>query len=135
MRRSPWKVPTELNGHLATATNFYAAKIYLFFSPMALSKTSSRQGSVSSCNEEVKFLLQRCFNTADNQIYIVRNITTNVYVYIAYIFYIHTNSLLNERPAYKTIRVNTVIILIMQHILPNIFIFNGSHFNSSEALN
>lgn len=77
--------------------NLQVAKIYLFFSSMVLSKASSCQGSASSCNKEVKFLLQRYFNRTDNQIHIVRNIT--MYVCITYILYIHTNNLLSERLA------------------------------------
>lgn len=56
---------------------------------MVLSKTSSRQGSVSSCNKEVKFILQSHCSTVDNQIYIVRNITVYVYIYKTHIYYIY----------------------------------------------
>jgi len=49
--------------------HLHIAKIYLLFFPMALCKTSSCQGSVSSCNKEVKFILQSHFNTIDNQIF------------------------------------------------------------------
>lgn len=58
--------------------HLHIAKTIYYFPPMVLIKILSHWSSVSSCNKEVKFILQSHFKTTDNQIYIVRHITMYV---------------------------------------------------------